>query len=155
MSNSFVCPNCGADVPLKAKACPACGSDRETGWSEAAQYMHLLPDRGDAETGRAKFWRKPLIAAIALLLLVAFLAAQGLTWGWLVILVAVVGGGIGDAVRHRPSGLERQLYRQLLQRARGDRKLADRLIAYEKNRHPTSTRLQWLQNAIYQWDRDQ
>lgn len=30
----FVCPNCGADVPSKAKSCPECGSDENTGWSE-------------------------------------------------------------------------------------------------------------------------
>ncbi|MBM3831748.1 MAG: zinc-ribbon domain-containing protein [Verrucomicrobia bacterium] len=32
----FECPNCGADVPAKAKACPECGSCEETGWSENA-----------------------------------------------------------------------------------------------------------------------
>ena len=42
---SEVCPNCGADVPRKAKACPECGSDEQTGWSEGAETGHLgLPD---------------------------------------------------------------------------------------------------------------
>lgn len=154
MSNSFPCPNCGADVPLKAKACPECGSDRETGWSEEAKYVHLLPDRGDSGSGTAKAWSKPVVAAIALVLLVAFLAAQGFTWGLLAIPIAAVIAGIVYAIKRSPGGLERQLYQQLLQRARGDRQLADRLITYEKNRHPTSTRLQLIQNAIYQWDRD-
>ena len=31
-----ICPNCGAVVPPDAKACPECGSDEETGWSEEA-----------------------------------------------------------------------------------------------------------------------
>jgi hypothetical protein len=31
------CPNCGAGVPRNAKACPACGSDEQTGWSDEAQ----------------------------------------------------------------------------------------------------------------------
>ena len=40
-----VCPNCGAEVPPDAKACPECGSDEQTGWSEAARYDDLnLPD---------------------------------------------------------------------------------------------------------------
>ena len=40
-----VCPHCGAVVPPKAKACPACGSDETTGWSEAAGTDDLgLPD---------------------------------------------------------------------------------------------------------------
>jgi uncharacterized membrane protein YvbJ len=40
-----ICPNCGAEVPPRAKACPGCGSDEETGWSEQARYDALdLPD---------------------------------------------------------------------------------------------------------------
>jgi hypothetical protein len=39
------CPNCGADVPPRAKACPECGSDESTGWSEDAYASSLgLPD---------------------------------------------------------------------------------------------------------------
>ena len=40
-----ICPNCGACVPPEATACPECGSDEETGWSEAARTAELdLPD---------------------------------------------------------------------------------------------------------------
>ena len=40
-----ICPNCGAVVPPSARACPECGSDEETGWSEEAYAAHLdLPD---------------------------------------------------------------------------------------------------------------
>ena len=40
-----VCPNCGAEVPRNAKACPECGSDEKTGWSETAYASNLgLPD---------------------------------------------------------------------------------------------------------------
>jgi hypothetical protein len=40
-----VCPNCGADIPPKAKACPECGSDESTGWSEDAYAGGLdLPE---------------------------------------------------------------------------------------------------------------
>lgn len=40
-----VCPNCGADVPARAKACPECGADEETGWSDEAYASNLgLPD---------------------------------------------------------------------------------------------------------------
>jgi hypothetical protein len=39
------CPNCGADVPARAKACPECGADEHTGWSEEAHASGLdLPD---------------------------------------------------------------------------------------------------------------
>jgi len=40
-----VCPSCGAEVPPKARACPGCGADEETGWSDAARENELgLPD---------------------------------------------------------------------------------------------------------------
>jgi hypothetical protein len=43
-----VCPNCGAEVPPDAKACPECGSDEQTGWSEAAASSGLgLPGEED------------------------------------------------------------------------------------------------------------
>jgi hypothetical protein len=80
-----VCPNCGAEVPPKAKACPECGSDEQTGWSEKAHSDALdLPDETfdynkfvEREFGARKpvprgihwFWW-----LIALLLLAAFVA---------------------------------------------------------------------------------
>ena len=40
-----VCPCCGAEVPPNAKACPECGADEHTGWSEEAGTEGLdLPD---------------------------------------------------------------------------------------------------------------
>lgn len=39
------CPNCGANLPRNAKACPECGSDEKTGWSDEASASSLdLPD---------------------------------------------------------------------------------------------------------------
>jgi hypothetical protein len=40
-----ICPNCGALVPERAKACPGCGADEDTGWSDRATAQRLgLPD---------------------------------------------------------------------------------------------------------------
>ena len=40
-----ICPNCGAEVPRKARACPECGANEATGWSEDARASGLdLPD---------------------------------------------------------------------------------------------------------------
>ena len=40
-----ICPNCGAEVPPKARACPECGADEKTGWSEETRASGLdLPD---------------------------------------------------------------------------------------------------------------
>jgi hypothetical protein len=39
------CPNCGAEVPRKARACPECGADEQSGWSDEAHAQRLgLPD---------------------------------------------------------------------------------------------------------------
>ena len=39
------CPHCGAAVPAGARACPECGSDETTGWSEEARESDLgLPE---------------------------------------------------------------------------------------------------------------
>ena len=83
------CPNCGADVPRKAKACPACGSCDDTGWGEEAAYesTHHEEDEFDyddfvarefGEGGRPRgkklhlFW----------LLVAVFLILFFLTHGW-------------------------------------------------------------------------
>ena len=34
----FICPACGAEVPAGAAACPECGSDETTGWSDQTIY---------------------------------------------------------------------------------------------------------------------
>jgi hypothetical protein len=80
-----ICPNCGASVPRHAKACPECGADEQTGWSETAHTGGLnLPDEEfdyhdfvEREFGG----RKPIPRGIhwfwwvvALLLVFAFLA---------------------------------------------------------------------------------
>lgn len=35
------CPVCDAEVPAGARACPACGADESTGWSQAAHCDRL------------------------------------------------------------------------------------------------------------------
>jgi hypothetical protein len=83
-----ICPACGAVVPPNAKACPECGSDEETGWSEQARTDGLdLPDEDfdydefvkhefEGEDRRSHgikgaWW---LVAVILLVTLAAFLA---------------------------------------------------------------------------------
>jgi predicted nucleic acid-binding Zn ribbon protein len=83
------CPVCGAEVPDGAAACPECGSDERTGWSETARYDGLgLPDEAfdyDEFVGRelegraprrrhARFWW-----VVAVVLLVAWV------WVWFAI----------------------------------------------------------------------
>jgi hypothetical protein len=79
------CPNCGAEVPPKARACPECGADEQTGWSEAARTDGLdLPDQNFDYDGFVKleFGDKSPVPrgihwfwwVIALLVAAAFLA---------------------------------------------------------------------------------
>jgi RNA polymerase subunit RPABC4/transcription elongation factor Spt4 len=37
-AEDFICPVCGAEVPARAAACPECGSDEKTGWSDQTIY---------------------------------------------------------------------------------------------------------------------
>ena len=62
------CPNCGAEVPSNAKACPACGSDEQTGWSDKAYADNLgLPDEDGHEViASLREWsRTPIIVVSA------------------------------------------------------------------------------------------
>jgi ribosomal protein L32 len=43
-----ICPNCGEAIRRTAKACPHCGSDEQTGWSEKTYLDGIdLPDNDD------------------------------------------------------------------------------------------------------------
>lgn len=76
MGDYFVCPNCGAEVPLRALACPECGSDEDTGWSEDTMYDGLdLPEAETSDT-RSKtflFQNKYFLYIVVVLALFAFL----------------------------------------------------------------------------------
>ncbi len=76
MSDYFNCPNCGAEVPIKAKSCPDCGSDGKTGWSEDTMYDGLdLPayEESDAQTKTSMFQSKFMYYIVAILTIVAFI----------------------------------------------------------------------------------
>ena len=83
------CPNCGADVPPKAKACPECGACEDTGWAEDAGYesTHLEEDEFDyddfvarefEEGGRLRGKSLNIIWVIVALFLILFF----LTHAW-------------------------------------------------------------------------
>jgi len=72
------CANCGAAIPRRARACPACGADERTGWRENSVYDGLnLPDSAydDADSrplrrgGLPWYWLVAAIAAIVAALL--------------------------------------------------------------------------------------
>lgn len=74
-----VCPICGEDVPARAMACPGCGADHRSGWSDDAS----LPDETfdynsfvEEEFGprRKTLPVRPIWWITAVLILAAFLA---------------------------------------------------------------------------------
>jgi uncharacterized membrane protein YvbJ len=78
------CPACGAEVPHGAKACPECGSDENTGWSEKARYEDLgIPTdesfdynefvKREFKGARPKRKNQTLWIIVAIVLLVALL----------------------------------------------------------------------------------
>ncbi|MCB8943604.1 MAG: zinc-ribbon domain-containing protein [Ardenticatenaceae bacterium] len=157
MSDTFICPHCGADVPLDAVVCPECGSDDETGWSEETAYDGLgLYDDEPVPQGYSP-QVKWVVTAVILLTLSAFIAA---TFRWGIYLIPLVLLGVAYAYYHaniRPhtaSHREKQLYDDLLLKARGDRALVERWIGYEWQRTPHANRLELLEDALQRWYRD-
>lgn len=161
MSDYFVCPNCGAEVPWGALACPECGSDEETGWSEEATYQDLglfVWDEDKAPTASAPSLHlsRYLMVGLSLLTITAFLAYT-IPWGVYLAPIVLVGGLGYYAIRVRPSahdGVQEQLYHRLLAKARGDRELVERLLEYERQRDPSAAKSALLRNAIDRWERD-
>ena len=76
MSDYFNCPNCGAEVPIKALSCPECGSDEKTGWSEDTMYDGLdLPAFEETRKNSSKslFQNKFLLYIVAIMTILAFI----------------------------------------------------------------------------------
>ena len=74
----FICPNCGAEVAMKALACPECGADDLTGWSEDTLYdgIDFLEEEDTGSWPEDKpslFLSRTSLAIIALLALLLFL----------------------------------------------------------------------------------
>ncbi len=76
MSEYFNCPNCGAEVPIKARSCPDCGSDENTGWSEDTIYDGLdlnEYDDSNEKTKNSLFQNKIILYIVAIVTILVFL----------------------------------------------------------------------------------
>ncbi|HXG49016.1 MAG TPA: zinc ribbon domain-containing protein [Methylomirabilota bacterium] len=78
-----VCPNCGAPVPGNARACPECGSDEQTGWSDRAtgQRLNLPDDEFDYEEFVREEFGSPKGGSIR---------PRGVGWLWWTVAVILV-----------------------------------------------------------------
>jgi hypothetical protein len=73
------CPNCGADVPPRARACSECGACEETGWSEQADvaYADIPDDSFDYnEFVKREFGPKKVLP-------------RGINWFWWAVSIAI------------------------------------------------------------------
>ena len=69
----FTCPVCGEVVKSDALACPGCGADDETGWSEDAAYDDVdLPDEAFDDAPRQTRQQSPLFtyAVVGLIIVI-------------------------------------------------------------------------------------
>lgn len=82
MKHPSICIHCGAELAPKSIACPACGSDENTGWStNNAEYESFdeidyedIRAREFGESPNSKFafpWRA-LVAIVLVLIIVAW-----------------------------------------------------------------------------------
>jgi zinc-ribbon domain len=75
------CPNCGADVPPRSKACPECGACEKTGWSAEAEIGDIgIPEESfdyDEFTKR-EFGAKKLLP-------------PGIGWFWWFVSLVIAG----------------------------------------------------------------
>lgn len=78
-----ICPNCGVDIPRRAKACPGCGADEQTGWSEESRQATAadlgLPDEDfDYNEFAAREFGKPSPKP------------HGVAWHWWVVAIILI-----------------------------------------------------------------
>lgn len=67
----FTCPVCAESVRADALACPHCGSDDETGWSDDSAYDDVdLPDDAFGVPSRKTKQQSPLFTYITIGLIV-------------------------------------------------------------------------------------
>lgn len=159
MADSFSCPHCEADVPRGATVCPACGSDKETGWSDAAAYQDLFPFLFvDSEQKRPSAW--PVVqrvVSVGLVIALGGFLLLRLPGGIYLLLFLLIFGGVYLWWRERRAPRQHSLAMlrdDLLRKARGDEALVERWIAYERKRRPSATLGEWMRSASERWERD-
>lgn len=77
MSDYFNCPNCGAEVPIRALVCPSCGADEDTGWSDETLYDGLdlpeIEETGIQQKGTPLFQNRRFLCVVAIVTILVFI----------------------------------------------------------------------------------
>ena len=80
LSSMKYCPHCDSELKDNATFCHHCGSDKNTGWKEGAEYSDLdLPDYDEIvenEFGEKKKKSSPLTIVAVVIVVLAFMAAM-------------------------------------------------------------------------------
>lgn len=166
LDDFFVCPNCYAEVPWNAAACPECGSDEETGWAEDAEDVIYYNDEPADERPETPLWQKIILVFLAYLLaspLSIFFEPSSTGFALLtaLLIIAIVyivvverlGGTVGIPLPNR-SATAMSDYDSLMLRARGNQSIVERLIAFEQEHNPDGDREQWISDALVRWKKD-
>ena len=76
----MLCPHCHSEIKDNATFCPHCGSDKDTGWKEGAEFTDLeTPDYDEIlenEFGDDPNKASPLAIVAAVIVALAFIAAM-------------------------------------------------------------------------------
>ena len=160
MSDFFICPNCGYEVDIDAVICPECGSDDETGWSEDTDYDGLFfydDYEPTIERENSTAWGRYLVIAVTIILILGLLLLSTRRAVFLGPVVLVIVGFAYYWRKIYPNTeyvKEKDLYENLLSKARGDGALVERWIGYEDRRNPGRERIVLMEDAIYRWERE-
>lgn len=84
-----ICPHCGAEVPRGARACPECGSDEQTGWSEETNTGGL--DLPDDEFNYEEYVKKEFGGGSP--------KPRGVRWIWWIVAVLIIVGFVVMLIR--------------------------------------------------------
>jgi NAD-dependent SIR2 family protein deacetylase len=122
--NEVECANCGAYIHIELTRCPNCGVNLYE--PEEDRYAEPAP-RSEGSGAWSKVTRA---------------------------LRRLFGEQHPAEALFESALREKALYDDLLLKVGGDRSVADRLIAFERERTPTATRMTCLQNAIRRWERE-
>jgi hypothetical protein len=122
--NEFECARCGAYFHYELTRCPNCGVNLYEPEDETDAAEILGPRRAGMFSKLKDVFRRVFNKPYS--------ADE------------VFGDALDQAV----------LYNDLLQKVGGDRTTVDRLIEFERERAPKSTRRKWIESASQRWERD-
>jgi predicted nucleic acid-binding Zn-ribbon protein len=122
--NEFECANCGAYFHYELTRCPNCGVNLYEPETEGEERPKQSP-RGGGVVDRLR-------DAFHRVFNKPYSAED------------IFGDALDASI----------LYDELLQKVGGDRAVVERLIEFEKNLSPRSTRRAWIQSAGQRWERD-